>query len=113
MFLHRVNGFWTTKNIKRIIEQRLENRIDQQRQTASVIHVGMGQKNVADLPHLIEREVADTGPGINQYFIVDEDGGGSEPGANSSAAAQYLDLHTFYSAAYGPGKAKIDVITTT
>ncbi len=71
--------------------------------------MGMGQKDVADFPHLIEREVADTCAGIDQHLVVDEDGGSSQPCANTSAAAQYLDPHPLIPLSLAPEKKKFMV----
>ena len=48
--------------------------VEHQRQCADVVKVGVGQKDVVDAAHVLDRQVLDAGAGIDQDVVVDEEG---------------------------------------
>ena len=85
---------------------RLGNRMDGDRlfsQIADAVHkkgnrgdmvkVGMRQEYMVDQTHLLKREVAHAGTGIDQHIVVQQKGGGPQCAADSSAAPKNSELH--------------------
>jgi hypothetical protein len=58
-----------------------------------VIQVGMGKKDVLDMHHLIQRQIAHAAAGIQQYVVVYQERGSPEPRPNAAAATQYPNIH--------------------
>jgi hypothetical protein len=59
-----------------------------------MIEVSVRQEYVSNRMQFLERQVTDTGSGIQQDIVVDEHCGGTGAGTNSTAAAQYSYSHS-------------------
>jgi hypothetical protein len=53
----------------------------------------MCQKYVTDAGHLVKRQVAQPGAGIDQYIVVDQKGSGSQVCTDTTGPSEYLYLH--------------------
>jgi len=67
--------------------------VGQQADGQHVVEVGMGDEDVIDLRHLVEREVADAGSGVDQHVVVDEEGGRAAAGRDRAGTTEYADPH--------------------
>jgi hypothetical protein len=56
----------------RIIDQRVEHGIHKERYEGNVIEVPVGEKYVAYLPQLIQREIARTGTAVDKNIAINK-----------------------------------------
>jgi hypothetical protein len=79
------------------IMQRLRaprgHRIHHQRQRSDMIQVRMGQKDMVDAAHLVQRQVTDTGAGIDQDVAINQKGRGSAVFGDGAGTAQHTHFH--------------------
>lgn len=70
------------------------HRVDHQRQRGDVVEVRMGEEDVVDPRQLVQRQVADARPAVDQDVVVEQERGGARlRPADSAAAPQHLELH--------------------
>jgi hypothetical protein len=50
--------------------------VHHQRERRDVVQVGVGQEDVLDLAHLVQGQVANTGAGVDQGVLVNQEGRG-------------------------------------
>ena len=62
----------------------IEDAVDQQGDADNVVHVGMGQENMANLGHGIQIEIAETGTGIDENLVIETQGGRPQAGADTA-----------------------------
>jgi hypothetical protein len=67
--------------------------VGQQADGQHVVQVGVGDEDVVDARHLVEREVAHAGAGVDEHVVVDEEGSGSAAGGNRARTTEDADLH--------------------
>jgi hypothetical protein len=67
--------------------------VGQQADGQHVIQVGVGDQDVVDARHLLQREIAHTGAGVDENVVVEQEGSGSVAGGNRSRATEDADLH--------------------
>ena len=89
---HRFEGLGAAVDRERGLEV-IEDGVHQQRQAAGVIQMRMGEEHVADLAHLVERQVADAGARVDERVLVHQQGGGAQFRADATAATQNPDAH--------------------
>jgi hypothetical protein len=72
----------------------IEDAVDQQGDHMDMIHMDMGQKDVADPGQLIETEIAYPAPCIDQHILTQQKRSGTQAlAANAATATQYLQFH--------------------
>jgi hypothetical protein len=72
----------------------LEYGIHQHGQAGDMIQVGMGQEDVTHRGHLVQTELAQPGPSVNEDVLVNRHGGGGQPHADPAAASKNPYIHT-------------------
>ena len=60
----------------------------------------VAQENMIDAGQCVPRHPGDTGPGVDQDVVVDQERGGMAIVADATRATQYLDFHGEASSAY-------------
>jgi hypothetical protein len=60
-----------------------------------MIEVRMRQKYVTNRSQVLERQITDTGAGIDEHVIVDQHRRRTRPGTNSAAATKDSYAHRF------------------
>ena len=58
-----------------------------------MIQMAVGQQHVVDSQHLIDREVTDSRPGIDENVLVHQEGRGSAVAGDGARAAEHADFH--------------------
>ncbi len=67
--------------------------VEHERQRGDVVEVGVGEQHVVDLGHLVEREVAHAGAGVDQHIGVEQKGGGAAVSGDGARTAEYANPH--------------------
>jgi hypothetical protein len=69
------------------------DRVDHEGQGGDVVEVGMGEQHVVDLRHLIEREVAHAGAGVDQVVGIEQERSGAAVSGDGARAAEDANPH--------------------
>jgi hypothetical protein len=77
--------------------------VHHQRQRRDVVQVRMREQHVVDAGHLVEREVAHTGAGVDQHVVVEQKRRGPAVLGDGSRAAQYTYFHEVFRLALSVG----------
>ena len=89
----RLQCFRQRVHAQRTADARCGHGIQHERQAGDVVHVGMGEEHIVDTQHLLPREVAHTGSGIDQHVLIDQERRGLAVPGNGARAAQHAYPH--------------------
>lgn len=93
VILECLNRFGPGIEFQRIAYPVVKDTVEEQRQTGHMIDVRVSKENASNFSEFFESEITNTGPRIDRSVIIDEYCCSLQPGANTAAATEYLDVH--------------------
>ena len=67
--------------------------VDHQRQAGDVVEVRVGEEDVVDAQHLLAREVADAGAGVDEHVLIDQERRCLAIASDGAGAAEHTHPH--------------------
>lgn len=70
-----------------------DHGVDQQGQAGDMVEMGVGDENMIDGDHVLDRQIVCAGAGIDEDVAIHQHGCGAQAAAYAAAASQNFDLH--------------------